>query len=84
MHTYVYIYICIYNNMRVYRCIYIYIYVYIHIYIYMYTYTCYMEDESQQMFTFYKDVKDNPALIEMTINIQNSIQKIFSIIDKLK
>jgi len=27
-------------------------------------------------------VKDNPALIEMTINIQNSIQKIFSIIDK--
>ncbi|CAK8985449.1 unnamed protein product [Durusdinium trenchii] len=40
------------------------------------------EDEQQQMFTFYRDVKDNPALFEMTINIQNSIQKIFSIIDK--
>ncbi|CAE8670802.1 unnamed protein product [Polarella glacialis] len=40
------------------------------------------EDEQQQMFTFYRDVKDNPALIDMTINIQNSIQKIFSIIDK--
>ncbi|CAJ1332260.1 unnamed protein product [Effrenium voratum] len=40
------------------------------------------EDEQQQMFTFYRDVKDNPALFDMTINIQNSIQKIFSIIDK--
>jgi dynein heavy chain len=40
------------------------------------------DEEQQHVFTFYKAVKDNPALIEMTINIQNNIQKIFSIIDK--
>jgi dynein heavy chain len=40
------------------------------------------EEDQQQLFTFYRDVKDNPALIEMTINIQNGIQKIFSVIDK--
>jgi dynein heavy chain len=40
------------------------------------------EEDQRQLFTFYRDVKDNPALIDMTINIQNNIQKIFSIIDK--
>jgi dynein heavy chain len=40
------------------------------------------DEEQQHVFTFYKAVKDNPALIEMTVNIQNNIQKIFSIIDK--
>jgi dynein heavy chain len=34
------------------------------------------------LFTFYRDVKDNPALIEMIINIHNNIQKIFTIMSK--
>jgi dynein heavy chain len=40
------------------------------------------EEDQKQLFTFYRDVKENPALIDMTINIQNSIQKVFQVIHK--
>eukprot|EP00927_Polykrikos_kofoidii_P034569 TRINITY_DN29308_c0_g1_i1.p1 TRINITY_DN29308_c0_g1~~TRINITY_DN29308_c0_g1_i1.p1 ORF type:complete len:3708 (-),score=892.28 TRINITY_DN29308_c0_g1_i1:94-10965(-) len=40
------------------------------------------EEDQQNLFTFHRDVKDNPALIEMTLNIHHNIQKIFSIIDR--
>ncbi len=36
-----------------------------------------LDDDKQQLFTFYRDISQNPALIEMTINIQNSVQKVF-------
>eukprot|EP00397_Hematodinium_sp_SG-2012_P000029 GEMP01000029.1.p1 GENE.GEMP01000029.1~~GEMP01000029.1.p1 ORF type:complete len:4546 (+),score=1158.20 GEMP01000029.1:32-13639(+) len=39
-------------------------------------------DEEKQIFTFYRDIYQNPALIEMTMNIQNSIQKVFQVMNK--
>jgi dynein heavy chain, axonemal len=37
------------------------------------------EDLMANDFTFYKDVFQNPALIEMTINIQSNIQNVFQV-----
>ncbi|CAD7947894.1 unnamed protein product [Amoebophrya sp. A25] len=40
------------------------------------------EDQKLTDFTFYRDIYQNPALIEMTIAIQNNIQNVFQVMSK--
>lgn len=44
--------------------------------------TAEQDEEKAIMFTFHKDVSQNAALIEMTMNIQNSLQQVFQVINK--
>jgi hypothetical protein len=39
-------------------------------------------DEEKQIFTFYSELYQNPTLLEMTTNIQSSIQKLFQVMNK--
>lgn len=39
-------------------------------------------ENSKTLFTFYRDVYQNPALVEMTVNMQNSIQGAFQVMNK--
>ncbi|KAF4659064.1 Dynein heavy chain 10, axonemal [Perkinsus olseni] len=41
-----------------------------------------LDEEKALAFSFYKDVSQNPALIEMTMTIQNSVQQVFQTINK--
>ncbi|KAF4667709.1 Dynein heavy chain 10, axonemal [Perkinsus chesapeaki] len=41
-----------------------------------------LEEDKALAFTFYKDVSENPVLVEMTMTIQNSVQQVFQIINK--
>ena len=40
------------------------------------------EDEAKQLFTFYRDISQNTALIDMTMNIQTAIQRVFQKMNK--
>ncbi|KAF4710897.1 Dynein heavy chain 10, axonemal, partial [Perkinsus olseni] len=40
-----------------------------------------LDEEKALAFSFYKDVSQNPALIEMTMTIQNSVQQVFQTIN---
>ncbi|KAF4706069.1 Dynein heavy chain 10, axonemal, partial [Perkinsus olseni] len=41
-----------------------------------------LDEEKALAFSFYKDVSQNPALVEMTMTIQNSVQQVFQTINK--